>query len=113
MAAISGISPRLLDDVLKDISEFSDMFFCFFFFGIVESFQLMFFWYRVNETKEMKRRLEIERETSLFCCVFLFFKLLINVKILLIIGSVEMKLMQQGLKVLLFCWNLEFLEQRE
>jgi hypothetical protein len=110
MAAISGISPRLLDDVLKDISEFSDM---VFFFGIVESFQHMFFWYRVNETKEMKRRLEIERETSLFCCVFLFFKLLINVKILLIIGSVEMKLMQQGLKVLLFCWNLEFLEQRE
>jgi hypothetical protein len=75
----------------------------------------MFFWYRVNETKEMKRRLEIERETSLFCCVFLFFKLLINVKILLIIGSVEKKLMQQGLKlkVLLFCWNLDFLEQRE
>lgn len=39
IAEISGISPRLLDDVLADISEFSDMV-----YGIVVELMKLFFW---------------------------------------------------------------------
>lgn len=68
IAAISGISPRLLDDVLADISEFSDMvFFCTVL--VVQLIKLFFlvFW---SEFDERVVALNRERETSLFCLFF-------------------------------------------